>query len=274
MSKFYNPERSYDLYDPQSKAPYKLSRYKIEQFISCPFCFYLDIRFGIAVPPLFPLTLNVAVDKLLKKEFDIYRARGLSHPAMKRFKIGAVPFQHPKINEWRNPKVGIRFHHQLTNFIIYGGVDDVWINPRNELIIVDYKATSKNSVLSIDADWQKIYKRQIEVYQWLFRQNGFKVSRIGYFVYCNARTDKEVFDAKLEFDIQIIPYEGDDSWVEGILLKIKKYLLEDKIPPSSENCDFCQYRQIVKKWVSQFKLKFKKAGLKDSGPGDVCAKLL
>ena len=38
-------------------------------------------------------------------------------------------------------------------------------------------------------------------------------------MYCNGRADKEAFDAKLEFDIKVIPYEGDDSWVEEAVLK-------------------------------------------------------
>ena len=40
-----------------------------------------------------------------------------------------------------------------------------------ELIIVDYKATAKNGEVNLDADWQIGYKRQMEIYQWLFRQN-------------------------------------------------------------------------------------------------------
>lgn len=268
MSQFYSPQRTYNLYDPVSNKPYRLSRYKIELFISCPFCFYMDVRCGIAIPSSIPLALNRAVDKLLKKEFDIHRAKASRHPLMKHYKIDAVPFQHKNINQWRNSKIGISYHHQPTNFIIYGGIDDVWIKKNDELIIVDYKATSKNSTLSIDANWQKTYKRQMELYQWLFRRNGFKVSEIGYFVYCNGITDKEAFDGKLEFDIEIIPYKGHQDWIEPVLFEIKRCLSEDKIPLESKDCDFCKYRLAVEKSVNKFKpklKKLKKAGLKASG---------
>lgn len=50
--------------------------------MDCPRCFYLDRRLGIARPPGFPFNLNSAVDALLKREFDRYRAQGVAHPMM------------------------------------------------------------------------------------------------------------------------------------------------------------------------------------------------
>ena len=132
--------------------------------------------------------------------------------------------------------------------IVTGGIDDVWVNPKGEYIIVDYKATSKEEEVSLDAEWQIGYKRQMEIYQWLFRKNGFTVSSVGYFVYCNGNTDKEAFDGRLEFDIKLLPYEGDDSWVEGVIFDAIECLKSDKLPDSGEDCDFCKYRQAVKKF--------------------------
>jgi len=127
-------------------------------------------------------------------------------------------------------------------------VDDVWVNQNGELHIVDYKATSKSGEVGIDADWQISYKRQVEIYQWLFRKNGFKVSNTAYFVYCNGNTDKEAFDGKLEFDVKIIPYEGNDSWIEPTLMDIKRVLESEEIPDPDPNCDYCKYRFATKKF--------------------------
>ena len=112
-------------------------------------------------------------------------------------------------------------------------------------MIVDYKATSKEEEVNLDADWQIGYKRQMEIYQWLFRKNGFKVSKTGYFVYCNGDTDKEAFDAKLEFDIKIIPYEGSDKWVEKTILEAKNCLMSDAAPEAGKDCDYCDYRKAA-----------------------------
>lgn len=197
-------------------------------------------------PPGFPFSLNSAVDALLKKEFDIHRAAGTAHPLMERYGIDAVPFRHEKMEEWRDSlRRGIQYLHEETGLLLTGGVDDVWVNPGGELMIVDYKATSKSGEVSLDADWQIGYKRQMEIYQWLFRKNGFAVSRTGYFVYCNGDADKEAFDGKLEFDVKVIPYVGDDGWIEGALFDAKECLMSPTIPRSAEDCDYCRYVDAV-----------------------------
>lgn len=80
MSQYYNSQRKSNLYDPNSKESFRISRTKIELFLDCPRCFYLDRRLGVSRPPGFPFSLNNAVDALLKQEFDIHRAQGTKHP--------------------------------------------------------------------------------------------------------------------------------------------------------------------------------------------------
>ncbi len=248
MSDYYNPHRSKNFFNPDSNEPFRLSRSKIDLFLECPRCFYIDRRLGTGRPPGYPFSLNSAVDKLLKKEFDFHRVKGTSHPFMEAYGIDAVPFQHEKMDEWRDSlRGGVKYLHEPTNFLVTGGVDDIWQSPNGELLVVDYKATSKNGEVGIDADWQIAYKRQIEVYQWLLRRNGFKVSDTGYFVYVNGDSNKDAFDKKLEFDVKVIPYKGNDSWIDGVLKKAHEVLMKEEIPDSSPNCDYCAYHQAVLK---------------------------
>ena len=246
MSKYYNSKRKGNLYDPKSTETFRLSRSKIDLFLNCQRCFYLDRKLGVGLPPGFPFSLNSAVDKLLKKEFDILREKGEAHPLMTEFGIDAIPLKHEKLNQWRDPFKGITYKMPSTNFEITGGIDDVWINRKGELIIVDYKATAKEEEVNLDAEWQIGYKRQMEIYQWLFRKNGFKVSKTGYFVYCNGKTSGEKFDARLEFDIKIIPYVGDDSWVAKTVNDAYNLLQQNVLPDSSLDCDYCAYRLSAK----------------------------
>jgi len=244
MSQYYNSQRgSKYCYQPGNSQPFRLSRSKIDLFLNCPRCFYLDRRLGISQPPSYPFSLNSAVDTLLKKEFDIHRAQGTPHPLMKHYHLKAVPLAHEQIDNWRDSlKGGITYLHQPTNLLITGGVDDVWINEAGEYIIVDYKSTAKEGEVNLEADWQIGYKRQIEIYQWLFRHNGYRVSSTGYFVYCNGRTDKKAFDAHLEFDIKLLPYQGDDSWVEQAINQAYDCLNSSQLPEASPDCDYCRYR--------------------------------
>ncbi len=241
MSEYY--KKSNNIFNPESKTSFKLSRSKIDLFMECPQCFYLDRRLGVGRPPGFPFTLNSAVDSLLKKEFDLHRKEQTVHPFIEEFGIDAIPYKHKDIDTWRNTFKGIEYLHEPTNLLITGAIDDIWINPKGEVIIVDYKATSKTSEVNLDAEWQRGYKRQMEIYQWLFRKNGFDVSPTGYFVYCNGDTGKPYFDKKLEFNIKVIPYTGDDSWIERALMDIKKCLMSNDIPEMNSECDFCNYRK-------------------------------
>lgn len=246
MSEYYNSQKVRGLYDPKSSEAFKLSRSKIDLFIQCARCFYFDRKLGVGRPPGFPFSLNSAVDHLLKLEFDIHRAKGTKHPLIKKYGVDAVPVPHKDLDKWRANFTGIQYLHKPTNLLITGAIDDLWQNSKKEYIIVDYKATSKNEEINeLDKEWQDGYKRQMEIYQWLFRKNGYKVSDTGYFVYCNGKKDRKAFDGKLDFDVTLIAYKGDDSWVEKTIIEAHKCLNGNKIPNANPNCDYCNYIQAI-----------------------------
>ncbi|MEK7567483.1 MAG: PD-(D/E)XK nuclease family protein [Patescibacteria group bacterium] len=230
-------------FDPDDSKPFRISRSKLDLFLECPKCFYLDQRLGIGRPSTYPLTLNIAVDELLKKEFDILREEKRPHEIMLKYGVDAVPFRHADLDKWRNAmSQGVEFVDEKTNLSVRGGIDDVWINSSGELMVVDYKATSKKDEITLGGDLGAQYKRQMEVYQWLLRKNGFKVSNTGYFVYVNGRKDAEKFDGKLEFDMILLPCAGDPSWIDELLPQIKECLIGDVIPKNNDNCQYCSYR--------------------------------
>lgn len=235
-------KRTRNLYSPQSDKPFKISRSSIELFNECPKCFYIDRKLGVGRPPGFPFNLNSAVDSLLKKEFDIYRSKREPHPLMISHHIKAIPFEHPELEKWRENFVGLQYHHEATNLIVTGAVDDLWINEKEELIVVDYKSTSKNSdITSLDEYWHGGYKRQMEVYQWLLLQKGFSVSPTCYWVYANGDRTPERFDATLRFRMTVISYQGKTDWVERAIRNIKTCLDSDSPPPAATKCAYCSY---------------------------------
>lgn len=242
MSDYYTAQRTKNLYEPNSTVPFKLSRSKIDLSLECPRCFYLDRRLGVGRPPGFPFNLNSAVDTLLKKEFDAHRIAGTKHPLQEHYGIDCTPAAHDELDTWRHNFTGVQFFHTPTNFAVFGAIDDLWINGAGEYVVVDYKATAKaGKIDALDAPWHIGYKRQMEIYQWLLRHKGYTVSTTGYFVYCNGQADKEAFDARLEFDVTVIPYTGNDAWVEGVLMDAKKILDADATPKAAPTCDFCSY---------------------------------
>lgn len=214
--------------------------------MQCPRCFWLDVRLKITRPSSPPFNINKAIDELFKKEFDRYRAAGEPHPIMEAFNVPGVPLQHKQLDQWRHTFTGVVTVHEPTNLHVFGAVDDLWVDDKNNVYVVDYKATSKDRDVSIDSDWQISYKRQMEVYQWLLRQNELIVSNTGYFVYTNGRMDLDGFNDRLEFRTKVIPYEGDDAWVEPTLQRMKACMDSDNMPPVGDHimggpCEFCTY---------------------------------
>jgi CRISPR/Cas system-associated exonuclease Cas4 (RecB family) len=230
---------------PGQKETYKLSRSKLELFSQCPRCFWLDARLKIKRPSTPPFQINKAIDELFKNEFDYYRAKKQPHPIMVENSIKAVPYQHKDLDKWRENFVGIQYLHEPTNLLIFGAVDDVWQDDKDELIVVDYKATSKKGIVNLDADWQNSYKRQLEIYQWLLKNNGFKVSPTGYFVYTNADSSSDKFDNLLKFETIVISHTGTSDWVDDLVVEAKK-CLEGEIPSVGKSimggeCEYCAY---------------------------------
>ncbi len=244
MSNYYNVPRKADWNYGGDR--WKLSRSKIDLFQQCPRCFYLDNKLGVKRPPGYPFNINSAVDNLLKNEFDAHRAEGTQHPLQEKYGLSVKPAQNENIDLWRANFDGVQYLHPETGILVSGAIDDLWVDDEGNHIVVDYKATAKSEpVTELNDEWHEGYKRQMEVYQWLLRRNGLKVSDTGYFVYCTGRPDERAFDGKVEFDIHLILYIGSDDWVEDTLRKIKKTLESKKIPKADPECDYCLYRSTV-----------------------------
>lgn len=229
-------------YQLGQKTPYKISRSKIDLYVTCPRCFWLDARLKISRPQGPPFTLNSAVDELLKKEFDKLRKDGKQHQVQIDYKIDARPVEHDKLNVWRHNFTGVQYLHEPTNLLVFGAIDDLWQNSKGEYIVLDYKSTSKMGKIEElgHEKWHDQYRRQLAVYQWLLRGNGLKVSQTGYWVYANAVKNRDGFDARLEFELTLIEEQIDDKWVEPTLGEIKQ-TLDGGMPKNAPDCEFCGY---------------------------------
>jgi hypothetical protein len=164
--------------------------------------------------------------------------------------LNAVPYPHPDLEEWRDNRRGVQVLDAVTNFLFYGAIDDVWVDPAGSLIVVDYKATGAEAIPTLDDDWKIAYKRQMEMYQWLLRHKGFSVSPRGYFVFVHADKAKDGLNGKLEFRPYLLPYDGDDSWVNDALLEAHRCLRTPEMPPLNEKCEWCEYRRASAAHVS------------------------
>lgn len=78
---------------------------------------------------------------------------------------------------------------------------------------------------------------------------------MGYFVYANAMKNLPKFDGRLEFEMSILPYEGNSDWVDLTLLEIRELLNSDSIPSPAHECEYCAYKQMSVQIVKSLKEK-------------------
>ena len=222
----------------------KISRFAVELYINCKRCFVLSYKFNVKLRTL-PFTLNSAVDNLCKNEFDFYRKLEKPHPIFNEYNIDAVPFKHDDMDKWRNNRIGISYQNKEKGYHFHGAVDDVWVKPNGELLISDVKSTSKNN-FNWEETWKKYdypkgYKRQLEMYQWLFRKNGFKVSNKAFLLYFNGLKYEKSFNQTLKFESYSIELSCEDDWVERVILEAKNQLEADELPKGEIDCENCRY---------------------------------
>jgi hypothetical protein len=231
------------LYVPGDTEPFRLSRTKVEEFVRCPRCFVLAVKHGVKKPGGVPFTLNVAVDNQMKKEFDLYRSNKEPHPLVAAAGLDLVPFSHPDIDLWRNNFKGVSHKTEDGRFEIYGAVDDIWVDSKGVLYVVDYKATGRQQAVTElgTGGFYDGYRRQMEVYQWLLRKNGLDVSNTGYWVYVTATQKQDSFEDKLHFESNLVSYEGNTDWIEQTLDSIFVNLNEPEVAGPGEDCDVCQF---------------------------------
>ena len=244
------------VYKPDHESPYEVSRSRIEAFVRCPACFWLDRVKGVKFPGMPPFLLNSATDTLLKKDFDKYRELQKPHPFMERHGLGhLVPYQHEDFEKWtQSLQLGFRTDYEPAHMIIGGGLDDVWHDPKtDELFIVDYKSTSQKTEgreITLNGSWKEGIRRQMDIYVWVLRRKGFDVSNTGFFLYCDGDrfTDYTFLSeeiANMQFKITWLPYKVNLSWIEPCLEKIKDCILQPSCPVHSEDCEYAVFLQEV-----------------------------
>ena len=198
--------------------------------------------------------INSRVDTLLKAEFDIYRKKQEPHPIFRKNKLNFVPYkmEEQKLKDFRNNFKGVSAKSIKTNFIIYGSIDDIWLNKdTEEVVILDYKATSTKeniNYVTSSKSYHKSYLRQLDFYAYLLKLNNFKVFKTGYWILCNARNENQkTFGDKLNFKIDLISYDVKTDYIEDTLVELEKCYNSDKMPVLNPLCDTCRWQKETSK---------------------------
>jgi len=247
-----------EVFDPRSSDPFRLSRSKIELYYECPTCFYQSVRLGRSRPSTPGLTLNNAVDELMKCRFDHYRRLQQPDPLMVAAGISGVPYAHPDLEAWQDFRKGFCFTDPRTNFEVMGAFDDLWND--GAISVVDTKAGDDAKEQLAGSYYWDCYRRQMDIYTWLLYRQGFPVNFMSYFIWaqavCKKRTadDEERLRAEptsfaLTFRLSVVPYRTSIGWIEEKLLEIKECLMSDSAPrvKRKSSCKYCRFRKRIKR---------------------------
>lgn len=256
-----------------------LSRSAFDDFKKCQRCFYLIRKRGFIAPGIPQFTMNSTTDKLLKKEFDLLRKDQKTHPILIEKKLNyIVPYKnedtavniygdpiirsdtkipYEKMEAWRSNFHGLQTRFKKTNFVLYGSVDDIWLDTKkNSLILVDYKSQANAKEVSPetywDGDFKSGYQRQLDFYFYLLKQQNFKetISDDAYLLVVNARGLEEKFDNKLLFESKLIHTKVRDENLENEIQEMINVFNSDDVPDANKLCKNCAYarqRSVIDK---------------------------
>ena len=234
---------------PAKFGTLKISRSGLKLFLECPRCFWLDTHHKIKRPPGYPFTLSIAVDHLVKKEFDKYRAEGHLPPVLKDYGIkDAKLYNGENLSEWRNNFKGISYFDEDLNANLYGAVDDVLEFSDGSLGVIDYKSSGAKEITIYDD-----YQKQMDVYNYILKQNGYETYPEAFFVFYKVIKEGETgFANALKFTEEVRPVKVNTDWVGPTFEKAVALARQDKPPKeppapgrSGNGCDHCNFVELA-----------------------------
>ncbi|MEK7603827.1 MAG: PD-(D/E)XK nuclease family protein [Patescibacteria group bacterium] len=230
----------------------KISRSGLKLFLECPKCFWLDIRHKVKRPPGYPYTLSIAVDYLVKKEFDTYREKGTLPPVLVNAGItDAKLYNGDNFSEWRNNFKGISYFDEGLNAYLYGAVDDVLEFSDGSLGVIDYKSSGAKEITIYDD-----YQKQMDVYNYILKQNGYETYPEAFFVFYKVIKEGETsFNNALKFTKEVRPVKVNMEWVGPAFEAAVELARRDSPPPESGNsnkhCGHCHFIEMASRFSSQ-----------------------
>jgi len=226
---------------PKLQSTLKISRSGLKLFLECQRCFWLNLHHKIKRPPGYPFTLSIAVDYLVKKEFDTYRVEGKLPPVLKKYGIKeAHLYNGEQLAEWRNNFKGVAYWNEELNAILYGAVDDILEYDDGSLAVIDYKSSGAKEITIYDD-----YQKQMDVYNYILKQKGFETSPEALFVFYKVIKEGETgFYNALKFTEDVRAVKVDTSWVGNTFERAVELARSDTPPnasPKDGHCDHCHF---------------------------------
>lgn len=156
---------------------YKLSPSSLNLMEECPRCFWLD-KHGVWKRPsgVFP-SLPSGMDSILKAHFDRFMEKGTLPPELAKINGYRLFNDKELLKEWRSNFKGIRWQDEQGN-VLHGAIDNLLVKGK-KLVILDYKTRG----FALKEDTADHYQNQMDIYNFLFRKNGYETEDYAYLLF-------------------------------------------------------------------------------------------
>lgn len=218
---------------------YKLSPSSLSLMEDCPRCFWLHHKKNRKRPSgIFP-SLPSGMDGILKNHFDKFRDKDKLPPELKENKdcVGCKLFDDKALLDvWRNNFKGISMKDKEGN-ILHGAVDNL-LTKGKKIIVLDYKTRG----FPLKEDTHEHYQNQIDIYNFLLRENGYKTEDYAFLLFY---VPKEVTETgEVVFDTTLKKMKVDIKNAEKIWEKALK-LLNGPCPKDSQKEEECEWCRLI-----------------------------
>ena len=214
--------------------PYKLSPSSLSLMTECERCFWIEHNLKKKRPSgIFP-SLPSGMDRILKEHFDRFMEKGKMPPELKELKDFKLFSDKELLKAWRSNFKGISYTDNEGN-ILHGAIDNLLVKD-NKLIVLDYKTRG----FPLKEDTHEKYQNQLDIYNFLLRENGFDTENYSYLLFYYPEhvleTGEVVFETKL---IKMTTDAGN-----GLRLFSKALKLLKGECPSKCICEWCHLVEI------------------------------
>ena len=212
--------------------PYKFSPSSLSLLKECPRCFWLHFNKSIKRPDsIFP-SLPSGMDRILKAHFDSFMVEGKLPPELKSLKGIKLFDDIAVLDAWRSNFKGIQWTDNDGN-LFRGAVDNILMKGK-KLIVLDYKTRG----FPLKEDTAAHYQNQLDIYNFLFRKNGFNTADYSYLLFYHPKHVTPNGDVCFHTDL--VRMKISVSNAERIFNDALKVLNSD-IPEAGEECGFCEW---------------------------------
>lgn len=211
-----------------------LSPSKLNLFLECPLCFWLDVVEGVRRPEGPSSTLPRGMDLLIKRYFDKYRALDQLPPEIEGKVKGKLVKGHI-LREWRKTYKEIEpyYYDEKLNAVLYGGLDECFVEGEY-YIPADYKTYGFN----LKENSSSFYQLQLDTYIFLLEASGYKHLNLAYLIYYIPKEIKN--EGVVQFKIEVVEIKTNPENAKRIFESAVN-LLRGPRPKAHVKCQYCSW---------------------------------